>query len=106
MNRPMRASDLPHHTRDLPRPRQVVPIWVIKPQAKMEPSGIQDSTVRATSSSADSHELHNFRIGGTHVNCTHFQLRRHFLFGDSHVTHTPLPVQRESRDPPPLRKGP
>ena len=33
---------LPHHTREMPRPTQVIPIRVIKPLGKMAPAGIQD----------------------------------------------------------------
>ena len=96
VNPPRWASDssLPHTCP--PRPMQADPIRVIKPRAKMAPTGIQDSTTRATSSSEDSREQPNFRFGGTHVICPHFR------FGDSHVTHPSILVRRDSCDPPPL----
>ena len=80
MNRPRGASDLPRNTRAWPSPTQVVPIRVSKPEVKMEPAGIQVSTVSATPGSVDSHELPHFRFGGSHVS------RPHFRFSGSHVT--------------------
>ena len=49
---PRGQMTLPHHTREMPRPTQVIPIRVIKPLGKMAPAGIQDGTGRTTSGSA------------------------------------------------------
>ena len=81
---PQGASDLPCHTSALPRPMQVVPFRVIKPQAKMAPAGIQDSTVSATSGSADSREPPHFRFRGSDVKWPHFRLGTgHVIFPTS-----------------------
>ena len=84
---------------------QVIPIIVIKPQAKTEPAGIQDSTVSATSGLEDSHEPPQFRFGGSHVSRPHFWfggchvIRPHYRFIESHESHPSLPVQRQSLIP-------
>ena len=68
VNYPRGASDLPHHKRAPSKPMQVIPFRVIKPQANMVPTGIQDSTVRATSGTADSREPPHFRFDQSHMN--------------------------------------
>ena len=84
---------------------QVISIGVIKPQAKMEPAGIQDSTVSATSGSEDSREPPQFWFGGSHVSRPHFRfsgchmLCPHYWFIDSHESRPSLLVQRQSHIP-------
>ena len=102
---PTGKMTLPHHTREMPRPMQVIPIRVIKPQAKTEPAGIQDSTVSATSGLEDSREPPQFQFGGSHVSRPHFWfggchvIRPHYRFIESHESHPSLPVQRQSLIP-------
>ena len=68
------------HTRETPRPMKDVPIRLIKPSAKMTPTGIQHGTGHLWFGRTDVIRPH-FRFSGSHV------IRPHFWFGRCHVTH-------------------
>ena len=93
----------PRHTRDQPRPRQVVPFRLIIPEprwcskgSKMALDGslpIHHIHATCPTSGSPSHvKLPHFRFSGSHV------IRPYFQFGGSWVTRPQIPVRQVSRD--------